>query len=171
MSHQKGTSLDWSLWFLWIMATALGWIVGGFLVGPVGMVASGVAIGVLQWLVLKQHIRRDWQWILATSGGWVVGWGIAFAALPLQLDFVSGFLIGTTTGMAQWLILRKEVHWAGWWVVISALAWSTGLNLMPGFLTSGVLPGAITGIALALLLCYPKSQGHAAEEESAGRAA
>jgi hypothetical protein len=68
----------------------------------------------------------------------------------------SGVVIGTMTGLAQWVILRKEVHWAGWWIVISALAWTTGLALIPGVLTSGVMPGAITGIALELLLRHPK---------------
>lgn len=165
MSRKQDNSLDWTLWFLWIMATALGWIVGGFLVGPVGMVASGVAIGVMQWLVLKQRIRRDYFWVMATTIGWVIGWGIVFAVLPLQLDFVSGFLVGITTGLAQWLVLRKEVYWAGWWVVISALAWSTGMNLMPGFLTSGVLPGAITGIALVLLVRNPKAAEQSEEQE------
>jgi xanthine/uracil permease len=43
-------------------------------------------------------------------------------------------------------------------VIVSALAWATELGLIPGVLTSGVMPGSITGIALELLLRYPKDE-------------
>lgn len=156
MSKQEQTSFDWAFWFLWIMATTWGWLVGWFLVGPVGLVASGVALGILQWLVLKQRIRNDWQWIVTTAIGWALGWGFFLFAVPSQLDFVSGLTVGLATGIAQWSILRREVHWAGWWLAISPLAWTAGLDLLSGGLLAGALPGAISGIALALLLRYPK---------------
>jgi hypothetical protein len=157
MAKEKRDPFDWALWFFWIMATTWGWIFGGFLFGGILLLASGVAIGILQWLVLKQRIRRDWQWIVATAIGWTAGVLIDFV-LPPELDFFSGFLLGATTGMAQWLVLRREVHWAGWWIPISALGWSTGLDLLAPGLLAGVMPGALTGIALALLSRYPKPQ-------------
>ena len=156
METGESSSFDWKLWFLWIMATTWGWLLGGWLIAGVAMLASGIAIAILQWLVLQHRIRNAWLWILASTAGWMAGWGLDLFAVPTELGMFSGVVLGAATGMAQWMILRREVYWAGWWIVISALAWTTGLALIPGTLTSGVMPGAITGIALELLLRNPK---------------
>jgi uncharacterized membrane protein HdeD (DUF308 family) len=58
----------------------------------------------------------------------------------------------------QWSILRQEFELAGWWIVISIMAWTTGLVIMPGPLTSGALPGALTGIALVLFFRYSRKE-------------
>jgi hypothetical protein len=50
--------------------------------------------------------------------------------------------------------LRKEVEWAGWWIIINILAWTTGLTVLPGLLSSGALPGALTGLALVILFRF-----------------
>jgi len=65
-------------------------------------------------------------------------------------------VLGAGSGIAQWLFLRRRLHWAGWWIIISALAWTTGLTVFSGVLLSGAMVGAMTGIALDLLLRYPK---------------
>jgi hypothetical protein len=72
------------------------------------------------------------------------------------MDFLTGLLIGLTTGSAQWLILRREVHWAGWWIAINVIAWTTGLAFLPGLISTGAMVGLITATALALLLNVPK---------------
>ena len=72
--------------------------------------------------------------------------------------------VQATTGAAQWLLLRREVHWAGWWILVSLLAWSAALSLAPDFgsnalpplVLSGVTVAVVTGVALALLLNFPK---------------
>jgi hypothetical protein len=57
------------------------------------------------------------------------------------------------------LFLRNRVHYASWWIIISTLAWATGLTVLPGILTSGALPGALTGLALVFLLEFaPKKE-------------
>ena len=76
--------------------------------------------------------------------------------IPNSIEFVAGLIVGLTTGIAQWLILRCEVHWAGWWIIINVVGWTTGMALLPGFLLTGAMTGAITGYALELLLRYPK---------------
>ena len=156
MAHQRRNSFDWAFWFLWIMATAWGWILGSFFAPGVSLVATGIATGVLQWLVLKQRVPRAYRWIPATAIGWTLGGVLASFVLPAELDFLSAFLLGITTGMAQWVILRQEIQWAGWWPVVNAVAWMTGMTLFPAPLLVGVMPGAMTGIALELLLRYAR---------------
>jgi len=33
--------------------------------------------------------------------------------IPSQFEFVNGVVIGLTTGLAQWVVLRRELNWAG----------------------------------------------------------
>jgi hypothetical protein len=35
-------------------------------------------------------------------------------------------LPGVVTGIAQWLVLWRRVHQAGWWIPISIVAWTAG---------------------------------------------
>ena len=157
MPEQNSLPIDWALWFQWIMATTLGWVVGRFLLPNLAFVVIGIALGVLQWLILQQRIRESRWWIIATTLGWTFGSVLVLVALPAASDFTAGVVIGAATGFAQWLILREEVHWAGWWIVINIVAWTTGLALLPGVLLTGVMPAVITGIALVLLLRFPKT--------------
>ncbi len=156
MSEPKSFSFDWALWFYWIMATTLGWIVGRFLFPNLALVVIGVALGIFQWLVLQHRIRDAWWWIIATTLGWLSGSMLILAVLPEGMDFTAGVIIGVTTGIAQWLILRRELHLAGWWIVISIVGWTTGMALLPGIFLTGVMAGTVTGIAIELLLRYPK---------------
>jgi hypothetical protein len=144
------------LWFLWIMATSVGWVLGRLLLPNLALVTVGLAIGILQWFLLQRRFKQAWQWILATAAGWMVGSVISYAAIPAGMDFLVGILVGITTGSAQWLILRREVRWAGWWIIINVVAWTTGLAFLPGLISTGAIVGLITATALALLLNAPR---------------
>lgn len=157
MPEQKTLSLDWALWFLWIMATTLGWILGRFLLPNLAFVTVGIGLAILQWLVLQHRIRKSWRWMVATALGWLLGSTLILAFPPEGMDFLAGIIIGITTGTAQWLVLRSELDWAGWWIVISVVAWTTGMALLPGVMLTGVMAGAISGLALILLIRFPKS--------------
>ena len=157
--EEDSITFDWGLWLQWIMVTTVGWVLGSLLVPPFGLAASGLAIGVLQWVVLRDRIGNRRWWILASAAGWMLGWVIALIAVPPDIRALAGVVLGAIVGSAQWIVLRREVHLAGWWIIISALAWATGLGLVPGILTSGVMPGTMTGIAIELLLRYPKQEG------------
>jgi hypothetical protein len=72
------------------------------------------------------------------------------------MEVLLGPLLGITLGVTQWTILQKHFHWSGWWIIVSFLAWTSGLTLMPGLFTSGTLPGSLTGITLVLFFRYTK---------------
>ena len=131
MSERKVISLDWALWFLWIMATTLGWLLGRFLLPNLAFIVIGIALGVLQWLVLQHRIKHAWRWIVATSIGWGIGATFLLTIAPGMGEFLAGVIMGLATGTAQWLILRQEVYWGGWWIAISVVGWTTGMARCP----------------------------------------
>jgi hypothetical protein len=152
----KILSLDWAFLFFWIVATTLGWLLGGLILSGLALVTSGFLVGIFQWLVLQGRIARPWRWTIATIVGWGLGYLIAFFGLPRELEFFEGAMIGLATGITQWAILRHEVQWAGWWIVFSLIGWTTGLTLLPGVLLTGTMTGSITGLCLEVLLHHPK---------------
>lgn len=158
MTDTKTETMDWTLWFYWIMATTLGWLVGTLFQSAIPDIVSGVAIAVFQWSVLYKRIGKAWRWAIFSSLGWIAGYILYVVLFPADMRVLLGPLLGGVVGVVQWLLLRKELDWAGWWIVISIIAWTTGLTLMPGFLTSGALPGALTGLALVILFRYSSSE-------------
>ncbi|MEW5830207.1 MAG: hypothetical protein AB1846_15035 [Chloroflexota bacterium] len=146
--------MDWALWFYWIMATTLGWLIGNLFFSGIPMVASGVAIAALQWAVLYKRIPKAWRWVILSAVGWITGYILIILLIPMNLSILIGLALGGSVGLAQWLILKNEVDWAGWWIIVSVLAWTTGLILVPGLLSSGALPGALTGLALTILFRF-----------------
>ena len=150
-------SLDWALWFYWIMATTSGWVIGNLFFGGIPIIISGVLIAAMQWAVLYKRIEKAWQWFVYSSLGWIAGIIIWVVILP-GADLLAGPLLGGLMGMIQWSILRRNFNWSGWWVVISMMAWTTGLTLMPGLLTTGTLPGAMTGITLVIFFRYSNAR-------------
>jgi hypothetical protein len=154
MADTKTETLDWVLWFSWIMATTMGWLVGRLFQTMIPIVISGAAIAALQWAVLYKRIQKAWRWAVFSSLGWIVGYIIYVVFFSIDLSLLLGPLLGGAVGIAQWILLRNEVEWAGWWIIISILAWTTGLSLFPGMLTSGALPGALTGLTLVILFRF-----------------
>ncbi|HMB22930.1 MAG TPA: hypothetical protein VKP08_08885, partial [Anaerolineales bacterium] len=108
------------------------------------------------------RVSRPWLWIITTTIGWTAGYLITFYLLPSELGSLTGMVIGLAAGIAQWIILRRELHWAGWWIVFSTIGWTTGLNLIPGIFSTGIMAGTLTGICLEVLLRSPKPKTIAA---------
>lgn len=129
----------------------VGWVLGRFLFINLSIVSIGLALGILQWFILQYRILQPWRWILATMLGWTLEAMILFIAIPNSMGFITGLMIGLTTGSAQWLILHREVYWAGWWITINVVDWTIGMALLPGFLSTGAMAGAIKGL---LWNCY-----------------
>ena len=149
--------MDWALWFYWIIATTMGWLIGNIFFLGIPVIMAGAAISALQWAVLYKRIHKASRWPIHSFVGWISGY-ILFVLLSTgNYAIPNGTLIGAAVGVAQWLLLRKEFNWAGWWIIISTIAWTTGINVIPGMLTSGALPGALTGLTLVILFRFAKS--------------
>lgn len=147
------------------------------------MGAGSVAVaGVAQWLVLRQYFQKAWTWILAcTVGGaigmiasWAVMWtvvllalaiatagfyggGVGWAAVPLLVvcGGTYGAASGAVVGIAQWLVLRRQVRRAGWWVVASIALGFFANPLVPssGWASVGTILGLfLPGLVLAFLI-------------------
>jgi hypothetical protein len=158
-------AFDAAFWFQWITATTLGWLLGGYLLAGLPLLPGGIGAGVLQWPILYRRVPRAWRWMLATALSWLAGAIVLLLAVPPALQtWLAGLIIGPIVGLGQWFILRRQVRWAGWWLVISTIAWITGLLLVPGALSTGALSGALSGLALVLLFRAPKAETHVREE-------
>jgi hypothetical protein len=146
-------SLDWSLWFYWIIATTSGWLIGSLFFAGIPIIFAGVLISAIQWAVFYKRIERSWQWFILSSTAWIISVIIFVLFLPVS-DFIFAPFLGTMLGITQWAILRKVFYWAGWWIPISILAWTTGFVFLPGLFTTGALPGALTGLTLVILFRF-----------------
>ena len=159
-----------------------------------GAAVGGIAAGLLQWLVLRRQIARASRWVLASAvAGAVIGVvGVALGAtLGFGTRWVGGGpettgeassgewalfvllgLYGTVLGVLQWLVLRRQVARAGWWVLASTVGWPVSIGVggiglqavvavthvkLPA-VTAALIPamyGAITGRVLVWLLRQP----------------
>jgi hypothetical protein len=191
-------AVGWDFWLRWVLASFLGFAMGGVLGGVAlyalafgegfeGMVIFGAifgaAGGTMQWLVLRRNVDRSGGWVLATAiGGTLAGIAgeLVFRRLPFYQASIIAPLAGATTtgvvgGILQWLVLRRRVVHAGWWVLASILGPTVGMGVggpivrtlslarstIEAPIVFGVLfglgMGAIPGAALVWLLKHPKS--------------
>lgn len=146
------------------------------LTGTVLGVVDGLIFGLYQWVALRKKIERPGRWILVTTVFFALSLLIFYSisavfigdrsslGSPLDWGFQIGLLDalvgGIVLGVGQWLVLRKQVERAVWWIpgVVVALvaAW-----LVRWFVAIGIsflVPGAVTGIVLIYLLNAKSSQ-------------
>ena len=100
-------------------------------------------------------------WVLASLVGGAVGFAVAGAVLGAVLEAVAaagGFAMaaavvmavaGASLGIAQWLVLRRQVSRAGWWVLASTVGLAVGVLFS---VAAGVIYAPITGGVLVWLL-------------------
>ncbi len=84
----------------------------------------------------------DWGlwlwWVVAGVVGWGVGWGLGWSEVEfLSVDVAAaeygGVVVGVTVaGVLQWLVLRRQIARAAWWIVAS---------LVSGVVAGGVIYG------------------------------
>jgi hypothetical protein len=178
-------------WLAWFLASVMGFGMGavlgtGFSYGPLfrgmpesllgtitGMVMGGLG-SYFQWVVLRERISGVGLWTVAGMLGFglalgamdVIGSADHFAVLGI---FTVVALFGLGGGTLQWLILRRKVAHAGWWLVASCLGCLIGILDFPfvialgeaGKWTQAILTfglvfgagyGAITGATMVWLL-------------------
>ncbi len=157
----------------------------------VDAIFGAVAIGAAQWFFLRRRVHWAMSWFLATSLGWLgselVAWGLAVRLITGAFLPVTGAVLGVVplvlVALPQWLILRRHVLKAGWWLVanmagaaaglvgslagflgsmvvaviipISGEAWGAAVSVGVASATAGAAIGAITGVALRRLLERP----------------
>lgn len=144
-------------------------------------------IGAAQWLVLRQYIPKAFWWIVVSALGWTLGLLLVSpnATLDPLIQFLNTFglwyvfwmnlvkqsIVLAILGAAQFPTLRRFVHKAEWWILVSALGgalqgasgstvsyilqpgllpapFSTALSYGAGWLSYGI----VTGICLQWLL-------------------
>ena len=138
--------VEWRFGLWWVLGTIVGWVVGFTICEAIkAFLASlahaleygldgavlGTCIGIAQWLVLRRLIPRAGWWLLASIIGFAVGKGVS-DVVAHETGFVGfgGAAIGAVLGIAQWIVLRRHVAQAGWWVLASALAWAVGWGII-----------------------------------------
>jgi hypothetical protein len=112
----------------WVLATALGVAIGdgvGALLTGAGTgigaliiigVVTGVAVGLLQWGLLRGRLLRARLWPLVVAIAWPVGWTVTWAfGIDVERGYytfgASGALVfAAITGMAMLLMLRGRTR-------------------------------------------------------------
>jgi hypothetical protein len=172
--NRKRTHVGWSFWLQWVVATSLGWAVGGVLLSAcigglgdelgnvVGDAALGLAVGIGQWLVLRQWLDEAGWWILASAGGFLLAVSVGEVLQGALGENVGGLLLtvglGLVPGILQWLFLRRQVARAGWWIlastvlVFAAFFAGVGIGFSTGLKVSALGFGAVVGIVVGVVL-------------------
>ncbi len=143
-------------------------------------IISGLFLGLAQWLVLRPYFTRSSQWIFNHASGWVVGYGLGLLVVQLfsqtPLGMLLGFVsFGVIVALFQYPVLRREVPRLGLWILVNVVGWTLGAYLsqlaaglffqhvlptpftgvLVGVGITGLVAGAITGVALILILRQP----------------
>ncbi|MCP4415579.1 MAG: hypothetical protein GY805_03090 [Chloroflexi bacterium] len=133
--------------------------------------ANSLMTGLLQYWLLRRYLSRIGSWILVTAAGallgavLIFGWLNAAAYLGIAEGMPDSFaldpvfmILGFSVGMGQWLLLRRRLPQAGWWIAAHVIGWGL-LRLVTGntleqfdLLALSVLPACVTAVALALLI-------------------
>jgi hypothetical protein len=174
-------AIYWRFLMLWAIANSISYAGGGIISAFVTDYISGdrgvflsfavisMAIALGQWLVIRKRIKGlIWlwtTWLGGTFGGFISSWAsfeLAFTyGDAVDLLVVYACLRGFTTGLCQWLALRKLYQKKSqWWIVITTASWyvsiisgSMLIEKMPALryvttLAIGLIYGIFTGLAL-----------------------
>ena len=111
----------------------------------------GAAAGASQWIMLRRHFSDAYWWVLASVAGMAVGYAAA-ATVVNRVPLLAGAVIGVAAGASQWIMLRRHLSGAYWWVLASVAGMAVGfavgysLNFDPIHASfEGVLYGAVSG--------------------------
>jgi len=142
---------------------------------------AGFLVGLAQWVVLRKYVNEVSDWILAAGASWAIGYALGLFLINgltgTGLDgFISYILFGIIVALVQWPILRREIPNVWMWVLANVVGWTAGFFLSQVSLdlffdgpaidpvastsvisgVSGLVAGAITGIALIWIVRQPE---------------
>jgi hypothetical protein len=122
---------------------------------------------------LHAELTRRGFWLrwLPTFVGFIAGGALATAASgrldSLAAAVVGGALAGAVIGGGQWLVLRRLLPGAAWWIVATAVGQAAGLAVgaaLVGYETGPgdlAVQGAVTGLAIGALQALVLRRGGA----------
>ena len=145
-------------------------------------ILAGILIGFSQWAILRQYLITSSDWVLAGGAGWAAGYALGLLLIEslsgtLLAGIAAYFLFGVIVALVQWQELRREIPSKLTWVIANSLGWAAGLWASQAALefffndpviapvvstaviavTSGLVAGAITGIALIWIAGRPET--------------
>ena len=176
-------NIGWNFLWWWLLANFVG-----FLPVPVAIYSSSswswlvfifvISLPITQWLVLRGRVpstsKTGW-WVLVTAVGLVliIGiWVMMIATSTVLSESGIVFIFGVVSGVLgtiQWLLLRRWISHAGWWILVNAIAGVVSAvvgntlsnvgydNFLIWFAVLTIFSG-ITGFALMQLLKNPISK-------------
>jgi len=148
----------------WIVVNGVRHIAEDYLLQYILWPVFGLLYGYLQYLLLRRYFPRMGWWVLVTTLSLSLTFlemdlgRFVFSSLGIDpYSIVSGvfalMLVGGFLGAAQWLVLRRHIPNAVWWIPASMLGWgSVGVTGSIGVFSALVYPAAVTGLALYFLL-------------------
>jgi hypothetical protein len=141
---------------------------------------AGTIVGLAQWVALRRYLTATTDWILAGGTSWAVGYVLGLFLIQIMpatvfAGFVGYLLFGAIVALVQWPLLRREIPHLLVWMLASAIGWAagfwtsqavlplfqTGPTILPAVsttviaVTSGLIAGAITGVALIWIVREP----------------
>ena len=142
---------------------------------------AGFLLGLAQWVVLRKYVNESSDWVLAAGASWAVGFALGLLIMTgltgTGLDGFFGYILfGIIVGVVQWPVLRREIPHLWMWILANVLGWTAGFYLSQFTLdllfngpvidpiastavlsgVSGLIAGAVTGIALVLIVRQPE---------------
>ena len=142
---------------------------------------AGFLIGLAQWFVLRKYVNGVSDWIWAAGASWAIGYALGLLIINgltgTGLDGYIGYILfGAIVALVQWPILRREIPNVWLWILANVIGWTAGFLLSQVSLdlffngptidpvastsvisgVSGLVAGAITGVALVLIVRQPE---------------
>ena len=143
-------------------------------------VLAGTLVCLAQWVALRRFLTAHSDWILATGSSWALGYVVGLFLIQRMPATVLGSLLGyllfgAIVALVQWPLLRRDIPHLFVWMIASAIGWTAGFwasqAVLPLFyngsliapavsttviaVTSGLVAGAITGLALVWIVRQP----------------
>lgn len=105
---------------------------------------QGLVLAVAQGMIVRRYIAHSGWWVLATVVAMMLYVAVLIGAFQDPRNYLfdyGGSLLtpGILLGAGQWLVLRRHVPRAAWWIGASALGWALGI------LVSNVVSAVMVG--------------------------
>jgi hypothetical protein len=147
---------------------------------------AGLLVGFAQWLILRGYLTRCSDWVLAGGASWAAAFAIGLFIIQnltgsSLVGLIAYLLFGLIVAIFQWPILRREIPNIWSWILANVIGWTlgfyvsqiiVGLLFSPDFYSqalvtaissgvSGLVAGALTGLALVWIVRQPDRGGRA----------